>query len=105
MTLPYSCLIQVFITVAWQQRGEATRRDERLVHGSAWFGSARLGSVRLGSPRLGSILLGSARRKRRFVYYCVIAGVCFDVTVLAWRKYATIYFPTEDLLYTNLLRK
>jgi hypothetical protein len=34
--------------------------------------------------------LGSARRKHRFVYYCVIAGACFDVTILAWRKYATI---------------
>jgi hypothetical protein len=32
------------------------------------------------------------RRKHRFVYCCVIAGTCFDVTVLAWRKYATIYW-------------
>jgi hypothetical protein len=40
--------------------------------------------------RLGSVLLGTARRKHRFVYYCVIAGACFDVTVLVWRKYATI---------------
>jgi hypothetical protein len=43
------------------------RRNERLVHGSAQHG-----------------------RKHRFVYYCVIAGACFDVTVLVWRKYATI---------------
>jgi hypothetical protein len=60
----------VFIAVAWQQRGEAMQRDERLVHGSA--------------------LLGMAWRKHRFVYYCVIAGVCFDVIVLVWRKYAII---------------
>jgi hypothetical protein len=52
--------------------------------------SAQLGSVRLGSARLCSGLLCSARRKHRFVYCCVIAGTCFDVTVLAWRKYATI---------------
>jgi hypothetical protein len=38
---------------------------------------------------------GSARRKHRFVYCCVIAGACFDVTVLAWRKYATIYIYTH----------
>jgi hypothetical protein len=57
------------------------RRHERLVHGSARFGSALLGSA----------LLGTARRKHRFVYCCVIAGACFDVTVLAWRKYATVF--------------
>jgi hypothetical protein len=56
------------------------RLDERLVHGSA----------RLGSLRLASALLGTARRKHRFVYCCVIAGACSDVTVLAWRKYATL---------------
>jgi hypothetical protein len=32
----------------------------------------------------------SARRKYRFVYCCVIVGTCFDVTVLARRKYATL---------------
>jgi hypothetical protein len=47
---------------------------------------------RLGSPRLGSAILGTARRKHRFVYYCVIAGAYFDVTILIWRKYATIRF-------------
>jgi hypothetical protein len=59
VTLPHSCVIQVFIAVAWQQtrRGEATR------HGTAD--------------------LRSARRKHRFVYCCVIAGTCFEVTVLA----------------------
>jgi hypothetical protein len=33
---------------------------------------------------------GTSRRKHRFVYCCVISGACFDVTVLAWRKYATL---------------
>jgi hypothetical protein len=51
------------------------RRDGQLVHGSA---------------RFGLVLLGTAWRKHRFVYYCVIAGACFDVTILTWRKYATI---------------
>jgi hypothetical protein len=41
---------------------------------------------------LGSARLFSARRKHRFVYCCIIAGACLDVTVLAWRKYATIFF-------------
>jgi hypothetical protein len=45
---------------------------------------------RFGSARLCSALLGTARRKHRFVHYCVIAGACFDVTVLVCRKYATI---------------
>jgi hypothetical protein len=76
MTLPYSCVIQVFIAVAWQQRGEAMRRNERLVHGSAQFGLA---------------LLGMAQRKQHFVYYCVIVGACFNVTVPVWREYATIF--------------
>jgi hypothetical protein len=64
VTLPHSCVIQVFIAVAWWQR--------------------------FGSPRLGSALLGTAPRKHCFVYYCVIAAACFDVTILTWRKYATI---------------
>jgi hypothetical protein len=34
--------------------------------------------------------LGSAWRKHHFVYCFVIAGMCFEVAVLAWRKYATI---------------
>jgi hypothetical protein len=54
VTLPYACVIQVFIAVVWQQRGEAMRHDERLVRGSAWFGSARFGSVRFGSARHGT---------------------------------------------------
>jgi hypothetical protein len=36
--------------------------------------------------------IGTARRKHRFVYCCVISGSCFEVTVLAWSKYATILF-------------
>jgi hypothetical protein len=56
------------------------RHDEQLVHSSA----------RLGSPQLGSALLSTEQRKHCFVYCCVIAGACFDVTVLVWRKYATL---------------
>jgi hypothetical protein len=41
-----------------------------------------------GEARLGT-------RKHRFVYCCVIAGACFDVTVLAWRKYATLLPPNS----------
>jgi hypothetical protein len=33
-----------------------------------------------------------ALRKHCFVYYCVIVGACFNVTILTWRKYATIFF-------------
>jgi hypothetical protein len=41
--------------------------------------------------------LCSAQRKHRFVYCRVIVGACFDVTVLAWHKYATIcYNHTEE---------
>jgi hypothetical protein len=45
-----------------------------------------------GATRHDTAELGSARRKHRFVYCCVIAGTCFEVIVLAWRKYATIFF-------------
>jgi hypothetical protein len=38
--------------------------------------------------------LGLAWRKHRFVYCCVIVGTCFNVTVLAWHKYATLYTPS-----------
>jgi hypothetical protein len=46
VTLPHSCVIQVFIAVAWQQtrRGDATRWATR--HDSARLGSARFCSVR-----------------------------------------------------------
>jgi hypothetical protein len=37
-----------------------------------------------------SVRHGSAQRKHRSAYCCVIAGTCFEVTVLAWSKYATI---------------
>jgi hypothetical protein len=54
--------------------------------------------ARPDSSRLGSARLGSARRKHCFVYCCVIAGECFDVTVLAWRKYATIFSYPVSLI-------
>jgi hypothetical protein len=40
----------------------------------------------------GDAELGSARRKHRFVYCCVFAGTCFEVTVPAWRKYAIVFY-------------
>jgi hypothetical protein len=33
------------------------------------------------------------RRKHCFVYCCIVAGTCFEVTVLAWRKYTTLLPP------------
>jgi hypothetical protein len=42
------------------------------------------------ATRHGTAELGSAGRKHRFVYCCVLVGACFDVTVLIWRKYATL---------------
>jgi hypothetical protein len=56
MTHLRSCIIQVFIAVAWQQM--------------------RRGDARLVTARQSSARLGSARRKHRFVYCCVIAGAC-----------------------------
>jgi hypothetical protein len=45
--------------------------------------------------------LCSARRKHRFVYCCVIAGTCFNVTILPWRTYFTIYsyYALSDLRF------
>jgi hypothetical protein len=47
---------------------------------------------RCSAMRDESSRLNSARRKHRFVNCSVIAGACFDVTVLAWRKYTTLYY-------------
>jgi hypothetical protein len=66
VTPPHSCVIQAFTAVAWHRtRG-----------GDAWLVTAPQSSV---------------SRKHRFVYCCVIEERFFDVTVLIWRKYATIY--------------
>jgi hypothetical protein len=46
--------------------------------------------------------LGSARRKNHFVYCCVIAGTCFKVTVLAWRKYATILWNSGGIMISKV---
>jgi hypothetical protein len=62
VTLPHSCVIQVFIAVASQQ--------------------TRQGDARRGDARLVTARLGLARRKHRFFYCCVIVGACFDVTYL-----------------------
>jgi hypothetical protein len=74
MTPPHCWVFQVFVAVTWQQR-------------------------RRGNARLVTAVLSSARRKHRLVYCCVIAGTYFDITVLAWRKYATIH--THIHIYIN----
>jgi hypothetical protein len=71
----HSCVIQVFIAVAWQQM--------------------RRGDVRQCVTHHGTAELGSAWRKHCFIYCCVIAEMCFDVTVLAWRKYTTLCLLAE----------
>jgi hypothetical protein len=53
---------------------------------TAWFSSAQL---------------GRAQRKLCFVYYYVIAGTCFDVTVLVWRKYTTLLPPLRLFVPNN----
>jgi hypothetical protein len=88
---------------AWRHcwRGHATAPPpasskclQRLPGNRRWGDETRI-AIRslLGSPRLGSAILGTARRKHRFIYYCAIAGACFDVTILTWRKYATVLSP------------
>jgi hypothetical protein len=71
MIPPHSCVIQVFIMLPSNERGEAGQ-------GATWHDTAEL---------------DSAQRKHRFVYCCVIAGTCFEVSFLAWRKYATLLPP------------
>jgi hypothetical protein len=78
VTLPHSCVIQVFIALAGNKRGEAMQCDARPSELIRDFS-------RHFRPRLGS-----ARRKHGFLYCCVKVGACFDVTVLAWRKYVTL---------------
>jgi hypothetical protein len=77
VTSPHSCVIQVFIAVAWQQ--------------------VRQGDARRGATRHGTAEVGSARRKHPFVYCCVIAGTCFDVTDFTWHKSAKILFSRVRL--------
>jgi hypothetical protein len=67
VTHPHSCVIQVFIAVAWQQ--------------------ARGGDARRSATRHSTAVFGSVRRKYHFVYCCIVAGTCFGVAVLAWRKH------------------
>jgi hypothetical protein len=74
VTHPNSCVIQVFKLLPGNERGVRC-----LARG-----------VGRGATQHYTAELGSARRKHRFVYCCVVAGTCFEVTVLAWRKYAII---------------
>jgi hypothetical protein len=60
-------------------------------------------SNRRGATRHYTAELGSARRKHRFVYCCVIARTCFEVTVLALRKYATIFINIWNKMYKYLI--
>jgi hypothetical protein len=62
-----------------------------LLHPSVYSCCLATNEARRCATRRGLVRLGLARRKHRFIYCCVIAGMCFDVTVLAWRKYATIF--------------
>jgi hypothetical protein len=79
--LPHPSVYSCCLATNEAKRCDAMRGDARLV-------TAQLGSARLGSARIGSNLLGT--EKTPLLYCCVIAGACFHVTVLAWRKYATI---------------
>jgi hypothetical protein len=63
-----------------------------LCHPSVYSCCLAINEVRRCATRHGSAQLCSARRKHHFVYCCVIAGACFDVTVLAWHKYTTIFW-------------
>jgi hypothetical protein len=61
--------------------------------------NARRCATRHGTVDVGSARLGLSRRKYRFVYCCEIVGAFFDVTVLAWRKYATKVITTSIIAY------
>jgi hypothetical protein len=49
--------------------------------------------------------LGSAQRKHHFIYCCVIAGTCFEVTVLAWSKFAAIRTMNVTKMVSKLTRR
>jgi hypothetical protein len=61
-----------------------------LHHPSVYSCCLAINEVRHCTARYGTADLDLAQRKHCFVYCWVIVGACFDVTVLAWRKYATI---------------
>jgi hypothetical protein len=62
------------------------------------------GATRHDTVALGTARHGAARRKHRFVYCCVIAGTCLEVTVLAWSKHATISKAAKLQVYKTLIR-
>jgi hypothetical protein len=74
---------QVFTAVAWQQ--EVRRYDAN----SDSF-TLRLSSALVGNPRHGTENTPLRLRLRN-------RGACFDVTILVWRKYATVFSPVEWL--------
>jgi hypothetical protein len=61
------------------------KKEVMLPHTVAAWQQARRGVTRHGTAELGS-----AQRKYHFIYCCIIAGTCFEVTVLAWCKYAIV---------------
>jgi hypothetical protein len=72
---------------------DASRDHSPLLrHQSVYSCCLATNEARRCATRHGTAELVWARRKHRFVYCCVIAGTCFDVIVLAWRKYTTVYF-------------
>jgi hypothetical protein len=76
----------------WRHCGTRRSRDPSLLMLDPSVYSCCLGTseARRDAARHGTAELGSARRKHHFVYCCVIAGTCYEVTVLACSKYATI---------------
>jgi hypothetical protein len=89
MTAPHSCVIQAFTVSPSNDRGVTI-----LV-------LVGRGGPRLGTTRKSSAGHCSAGRKHHFAYCCVIAGTCCEVTVLAWRKFATICSRVQICLNDN----
>jgi hypothetical protein len=75
------------------------------MHGDVRRSQAMQDDVRRCATRHGTADLGSAQRKHRFVYSCLIVGACFDVTVLAWRKYVTLHITHFTHILTYVIRK
>jgi hypothetical protein len=90
-----------FSTVASLRCGCATsllnlrrsRDPSLLLRDPSVYSCLATSEARQGEVRLGTAELGSAQRKHHFIYCCVITGMCFEVTVLAWSKYATLLPP------------
>jgi hypothetical protein len=73
-----------------------------LRHPSVYSFCLATNEVRRCATRHGTAGLCSARRKHHFVYCCIIAETCLDVTVLTRRKYATICLPASSIILVRL---